>query len=489
MSKKTNSKRKKLSVDKYNFGSFVTNNQQAIAGAGNFAGQAIGGGAGAALSGAASGVAAGAFAGPIGMGIGGAIGLIGGIIGNGKRKRAEEAQRKQVQQAAKADYAMGFNADIDNINENPYGVYAKGGDVILPSINIEAGELQIDPATGKILREFKGINPETGGKYQEHATGRKKDTKDNIVTAEEGTFIITKAKAKEYKDSIDNNDKLHQNAILQNIRNKKKNLTAKFAEGGEIDYNNLAGISLPFSAPSIGFNTPPTLAVPNSYIAPNAVVTTELSDASKAALRPDYGNILNQGLSLAPSLMNIFGSGTPNHLENVSTPENRFRGQTISNMPQDINYSPLFNRVNRDAATAYNQIDNTTSSSAIGRANKANVSANASRGIQDAFFQGEGMNNQIRGQRASMFNQLGESDRGALMNTQRTNLGIETTNRQMDEGRRAERRYGLSQLQQLAQANITNSQLQDRDAMKQELLMQMFPALSPYMNKIMGGRR
>src|SRR5690606_15547335 len=128
-----------------------------------------------------------------------------------------------------------------------------------------------------------------------------------------------------------------------------------------------------------------------------------------------------------------------------------------------MDYSPLFNRIYRDRNTAYNVIDNTTNSSAVARANKLNVMANTQRGIQDVYFQGEDYNNRIRMQRAGLYNNLGQQELARFADDRAYNYQVDMVNRQMQEGRRQQINYGLSQIGQLYNQLDMNRQLRNRD--------------------------
>lgn len=499
-------RKKKLTIDKYNYGSYVIMNQQR--GEPTTPQANFGGSFG---SGASTGAQLGGQIMP-GMGhlVGGVVGGVAGIFGaSSKEKRRREQQNKLDLKSLDA-FNLNYESNIDSVNENLYGTYADGGDVgqNLVPINIEAGEILVDPQTGKIKREFNGINPETGGKYLPHATGRKKDTPHNIVTAEEGSFVITKAKAKQYKDALDNNDKLQQNTIMHNIRNKKRQ-SMKFANGGLVDppINTFPTIDWQqvesLKRPAQGSNQLSGIISKNNQITGSKVFNTSPYGVEASKLKQtiannpvtpqttqsniNWGNVAGTAINYLPAIANLFqGFQSPNYVNNQSSPANPYLNQILGNMPRDINYSPLLNRVYRDRNTAYNVIDNTTNSSAVARANKLNVMANTQRGIQDMYFQGEDMNNRTRLQRAGMYDSLGQQELARFDADRRFNFGVDMTNRQMAEGRRQQVNYGLSQLQQMYQTNLTNKQLEDRDNMRSRVLENIFPALLPYLSDIYG---
>ena len=483
---------------KYDFGSFVRTDGTNVGSLAGFAGQAIGGSAGNVLSGVGSGIAAGAAFGPLGAGIGGLIGLGGALLGNKKRKQQEEKLEKQQQLNTQTSYNNNLAQTFDINNENPYGnlIFAKGGVVPANFINIEKGELQIDPSTGKIIREYDRINPETGGLYEKHSKGV--DTKNNFVSAEEGTFIITKDKAKDYKKAIDTNDKLYQNSILQNIKNVKdrEGLSKKFALGSFVDPTKPPYLSAmngspwnpsmmvdqwkgltpsPYVSANTGISSPGSVNGLQSRV--SGIPSTSGSDG-KSAFSGVAGNLLNY----APALLNI-GQGLFGKVEQQAQLQpnlNPYRRQVLNNMPQDISLNPLVNRINRNQTAQFRQIDNTTSSNPIARANKNNVFANTQNQLSDVYLQQQQMNNQIRGQRSNIYAGLGAQDMQEQARTQQLNLGIDQNNQQNRAAKTNILNTGLAQLQQVQQNQTFNNQQKNNDALRQKMLLEMFPNLRFY---------
>lgn len=477
--------RKKLTIDKYNYGSYVISNQQQGVQIPPPVdpGQSM-------ISGAGTGASIGqSFGGPIGAGIGAVGGfLVGGISSNIKNKKLENKRVKNRTNML-AEYDNIYNANLDTVNETPFGTYQSGGDITSTQINIEKGELQVDPETGKVLREFTGINPETGGLYKPHAPGNKKDSKNNIVTAEEGTFVITKAKAKDYKDALENNDKLAQNSIMHNIRNKKRQ-SMKFATGGLIEpITKFAGVNPNTNLTTSTRNLIAPVTVGGATVSKPSTGPVKLGglnlsvdkSANLGTVNKTQGFDWQNTLNYLPGVINMLqGLGSPNTMPYANTPTDPYRNQVLANMPKDINYTPLFNRIYNDRNTAYNLIDETTNSSAVARANKLNVMANTQRGIQDTFFQGEDYNNRVRSQRAGIYGQLGQQDIRNQMMTRDYNYGVGTLNRQMQEGRRQQFNYGLSQLGEMYNNIRTNTQLQERDRMLMNMLPDIYAGAAPY---------
>lgn len=346
-----------------------------------------------------------------------------------------------------------------------YQKFADGGDIFPNTINIELGELQIDPATGKILREYDGINPETGGKYQPHSKG--KDTKHNIVSAEEGSFIITKALSKDYKNAVDNNDKLHKESILMNIRNAKDKKDSKYKYGSYVKYASGGDLGTGFS----DWNK-----------------SNQLIDASGINMPSNKGFSMSQGLNtltqLAPSLINI-GKGLFGKTEvqaPIKASINPFQQNVLNNMPQDVNINPLLNDLRISNNATDQRLRNNTSSSSIYRANRLQQDTNYNRTLGNIRMQEQQANNQIRGQRAGIYNQLGSQAMNEQARVQQTNLGIDQINAQNRAAKSNLLATGLGQLQQTIMNNNTNSKRSAMEEMQMKLMMEMFPNMKFYSN-------
>lgn len=476
----------KNNKNRYDFGSFVEGNGAPIGAAAGMLGQAIGGGVGSAISSAGQGAALGTAIAPgIGTIIGGGLGLIGGILGNGKKKRAEEAARKANNKLLTTDYANQFNAGLDNVNLNPYGTleFAKGGVVPAELINIEKGELQINPETGKILREYDKINPETGGMYEEHSKG--KDPKHNFVTAEPGTFIITKKTAKDYKKAIDNNDKLHQSTILQNINNAKtsKIKSEKMADGGGV--GPLKGLKNP--APNwnpvpnnLGY-IPPVANL--GYTAPQAQMTTSLAtpttvQGNSNGTGINFGNALNYAPAIANIARGMFGKVETQ--PNVAPVRNSYASRMLNSMPEEVSFDPVRRDLLRQQNSQFNQIRNSTSGSPIARANMNNVYANTNQQLGRLSMDNQMANNQVRGQRASIYGNLGQMDMQSEFRAQQINQGIYQSNLANQGAKDNLLTAGLGQLQQTYQNQNNINQQKQTDALRNKMLYEMFPNLRFY---------
>lgn len=529
---------KKNRYKKYDLGSWVKPMSQSgtaqVQAGGQLAGMvggAIGGETGNVLSGVGSGVAAGAALGPIGAIAGGALGLVGGLLGNAKAKREAKAKEKREYDAKMVKYNEKLDSELDTSNDNAYGTlsYAEGGTVkgdpiksqlkindvmymadggeVIPSIiNIEKNELQIDPnKKGKILREYTGINPETGGLYEPHAK-KGQDTRNNFVTAEEGTFIITKKLAKDYKESIANNDKIRQSTILQNIKNTKERKTGKFAGGGDVPFYLNPQSANPANGSdwlNFGYDpgyTPGTLQ--NNPAATSKIVSTQPS--SGLTVKPtmktsvdtphfvdvkepfSVQNALDSAINYAPALLNIGRGlfGKTDHINNVNPITNPYKSKILDNMPDYVSLDPVKQEYMRQQKKAFMNIDNNTNSPAVARANKNAIFANTQTALGKVAMDQQIQNNAIRQQRAGVYGNLGAQEMQELARTQGINLGIDQQNRNNVEAKRNLLNTGIGQLQQTYLNNKANKSKANMDAMLLEALKQMSPSIIPYLDKM-----
>lgn len=407
--------------------------------------------------------------------------------------------------------------------------YAEGSDVQNQEnmINIEKGELQIDPQSGKILRHYAGINPETGGMYEAHSK-KGKDTKHNIVEAQENTFIITKAKAAEYKNAVDNNDKLHLESIKMNIRNNKDakmgtykmGSYVKYADGGDSpfdnqndlryfqrqngltddgiygnntknayntfiqnsgqSFNNSAGLNITnpigkINTVSKGYTSPsfnPKMQTPLG----TQSVNTGAGDAYQA--KQQQGNdFLNTAMQYAPSLMNI-GQGMFGKVEQekrVQAQINPFQNEVLNNMPEDVSYQPMVNELNKGLRGQFNRIDNTTSGSAIGRANKNSLYSDYQDKLGNIRMQNEIANNQVAQQKGATYNQLGQQQVNSNLAAEGMNFQIDQINAQNRGVKQNMLNAGIGQMQQTYQNNKANNAKGYMDKSRINMLKQMFP--------------
>lgn len=458
------------------------------------------------LSGAGTGAGVGASIGSVIPGIGTAIGAIGGglvggiagLFGGGARAREARERAKTNRINNNKAKLNSFNSSLDTVNENPYGnlIFAKGGLVPAETINIEEGELQIDPITGKILREYTGVNPETGGLYKPHSKG--KDTDNNLVTAEPGTFIVTKDTAKDYKRAVEENDTLKRNTILQNIKNAKdaKKDSSKMALGSYVDptrppllgamnpplgSNTMGLINQPFGLPALP-NVSANTGVNRTINGLQGNVAPTVPTTSNTSGRVPLSGIGDALMNYGPSLFNIGRGmfGSVDQTPNVNPIQNPYANEVLNNLPEDVNLNPLINRINRNQAAQFKQIDNTTSGNPIARANKNNIFANTQNLLADVTLDETRMNNEIRSQRGSIYNNLGQQDVAARTRAEQTNLGIDQQNQANRAAKSNLLGTGLSQLQQVYQNQRLNRNKQTMDKYKVNLLKQIFPNLKYY---------
>lgn len=462
--------KKKVPREKYSLGSFVSNNSGKINQVLNTASQ-INEPSGI-ISGAATGASLGSiFPGGtiVGAGLGAVTSLVTGLFGRNKRKKEEQRRRdlqsKNEHNAFSEDYLS--NIDIDNQNE--LGVYEDGGDVFPNIINIEKGELQIDPNTGKILREYNNINPETGGKYEEH-NYEGEESPHNMVTAEEGTFIITKETAKKYKESVDNNDKLTQETIVQNIRNKKRNLSKVYADGGKVTLDPLKNSKLNIDFNN--FNIPNTL---NNNLG-TRIGTPNLSN-SKSNVLDNIGGVLENANQFIPGAFNMVkGLQKTNELPytrlgmNVSN-----RQKLLSEMPSEVSANPALNNIRANRYNINREIDRNTSDPNVRRALKTASSSDSIRAENEAYYQNQILNNQIRSQRFNLLSSLNESDdRRNMFNIQNLN-NINQINRQMSTAKEQQFNTGLSQTSRAIQNRVDTRNKRNMENKMIDIMREIFP--------------
>lgn len=156
------------------------------------------------------GTVAGAYFGPVGMAVGSALGsLVGGAIGGGQDKRIASNKMHDIMDKKYGALDVAYNA-------NPYGdgstFYAEDG-LALPDangqiqVNIEKGELQVDPATFDILGDFRTR------RYKPHAREKSNENPGNFITMDASHVIIPKKKAEAFKQG----DRISRRSIIAQI--------------------------------------------------------------------------------------------------------------------------------------------------------------------------------------------------------------------------------------------------------------------------------
>jgi len=125
------------------------------------------------------------------------------------------------------NYPQGLRKNMGNMP-----IFAEGGMTgNLTQINVEKGELLTDK-NGKIVTEYRG-----GGMVPHPEEGM---DERGTVPAQEGMFVITKAKAESYKNAMKNNDKVYADSIRNNIAFDKARKEAKEEAAANAAYNKFA---------------------------------------------------------------------------------------------------------------------------------------------------------------------------------------------------------------------------------------------------------
>ena len=108
--------------------------------------------------------------------------------------------------------------------------------------------------------------------------------------------------------------------------------------------------------------------------------------------------------------------------------------------------------------------------------------------LKDAYVNNNNMNNNIRMNRSSVYSNLGAQDKQRSAINSQMILGVDSQNRQMDLAKQQQFNYGVSQLQQMAQTLRGNKLKGNRELEMIELMKQIFPNASDFLNSYGGGR-
>lgn len=165
-------------------------------------GSAVGGGVGAGLGAA--------IAGPVGAQVGKMLGsTVGQLIGGAKDKKLATQRMSSTMERKYGQLNLAYNA-------NPYGTgstfYAEDG-LVLPgvgdtvSVNIEKGELLIDPSKMEVIQSFDSK------RYKTHAKDKSQEHPGNFIEMDASHVIIPKKKAKAFKEG----DRISRRSIIAQI--------------------------------------------------------------------------------------------------------------------------------------------------------------------------------------------------------------------------------------------------------------------------------
>lgn len=179
-------------------------------------GGAIGGGIGAGIGAA--------FGGPVGAQIGNMLGsTVGQLIGGAKDKRLAKERMSSTMTRKYGQLNLAYNAE-------PYGsgstFYAEDG-LVLPGagdmvpVNIEKGELMVDPATMKVLQKFDTK------RYKRHAKDKNQEHPGNFIEMDASHVIIPKDKAKAFAGG----DRISRRSIIAQIMEDQEKNGIEINEG------------------------------------------------------------------------------------------------------------------------------------------------------------------------------------------------------------------------------------------------------------------
>lgn len=370
-------------------------------------------------------------------------------------------------------------------------------------INIQKGELLIHPDSGKILQEYNGINPLTGGLFEPHSKDKSKESPNNFTLADPGLFVITKKTARQYKEAVDNNDKISQKTVLMNIRNAKiakegglqpqggiqqdQLEQGNYAYGDTVDpssYQNILNygqyanqLGIPGGQLTAAHtNSNPSLA---GYNTPQ-IDTTNVAQKSTyipQGHQSDFGRVGDTLSNYGPALYNIGQGlfGSVQHQAHANPISNPYANNVIANMPKNVDMSPIISDINSNEALANKNLQNQSNSSAVYRANREGLSVATARSLAGARMQAAEVNNQAAGQRAYMYNALGYQNQQEQEQRRQYDLGVDQINARSQSAKQNLLNAGLSQLQQTSQNEKTNKQKAGMDRYTLDLLAQTFP--------------
>lgn len=466
-------------------------------------------------------------------------------------------------------------------------------------IDIEKGELRIDPRSGKILQQYTGINPTTGTKFQRHNIDPDAEPASNFVPADPGQFIVTVKDAKNFKNADINNDTITKGTIMRNIINNKDKKhegnyrtgsyvipeLPRFDDGGNTggppEWNTLSKTEQselinkgynsftykeaykqnnPSNTPTIPFPKKgildPSYNMPfdsssysphmdyvhtNPQINAYQTITPQqgsvaVTDANKKAIAQaipfsrkniarlhlqgtkhvDYANnyinsqpTIKNNLSpfsitdrIQPPVQNnmwnnigknvgqysnaLYNIGQGFHVDHenrIASQYNPNEGNILGSMAQNMNYEPQRQEALRTADSAYNDVDQRTNSSAIGRSSKNNIYTNTMNTLANTRMQNAQYNNTINEQRAASYNGLGQQRVAADQNSSQYNQAIDQLNAQNKSAAANSIGQGMSQMQQIDQNNRKMASESSNDQyMMNTILPAIYPSLKEYSN-------
>lgn len=364
-------------------------------------------------------------------------------------------------------------------------------------INIQKGELLIHPDSGKILQEYNGINPLTGGMFEPHAKSQDKESPNNFTLADPGLFVITKKTAKQYKDAVDNNDKISQKTVLMNIRNSKIQKEGGLQPQGNYAYGDEIAMpnnpAMPSNNSNIQYdgNFQPMDSRIQSYQYSMPSVQSPQGASNPSTMSKIGDAVTNYGPAAFNIAQGLFGNAQ--HQAYATPTVNPYASNVIANMPKNVNMQPVINDIYDNEEAANKNIQSQTNNSAVYRANRQALAAGSTKALASARMQASEVNNQAAGQRAYMYNALGYQNQQEQDRVRDTNLSIDQTNMRTQAAKQNLLNAGLSQLQQTSQNEKLNNQKAGMDKYSLELLSQTFPNTRfynqfqiDYVNKLLG---
>lgn len=389
-------------------------------------------------------------------------------------------------------YANGDQVtDGDNVNtqDDPAFQAQRAAQGQPTAINIEKGELRIDAQKGKILQEYKGVNPMTGGLFTPHSKDGK-DSIHNMTQANEGDFIVTKKRAKQYKDAVDNNDQIAKDTILMNIRNNKVASQGglrpkRYAEGDYVPQTSYSQYSNMLGIPNNTIPMPTNPAMPSQNTLANTTNVSPYKVSTPNIASNNYDHKDNFGDTLSkygPSIFNMAQGlfGKVNTQPQGQTAVNPYLANIQANMPKNISYDPLISEANAQSNLAVKDLQNRTNNAGVYRANRQAISSNTTKNIANIKMQTAEANNNVARQRAGIYEGLGQQSMQDQQQLRNYNFGVNDANNKAQAAKQNYLNTGLSQLQQTYMNDKTNSQRENMDRYQIQLMKQIYPSITPY---------
>tara|TARA_X000001382_G_scaffold129942_2_gene123281 strand:- start:1632 stop:2993 length:1362 start_codon:yes stop_codon:yes gene_type:complete len=329
--------------------------------------------------------------------------------------------------------------------------HAQGGVNINPNVEVEKGEVKHDDYV--ISNRLPNKNKSFAKLAEKIAKKYKK-----------GNKALTSVQLMSMENELNDLKKRNEMFKMNNIGYSQQNQTKQFALGGDINDNNdplqtlpiqpldnnISPLKSPYTAPTDNLNVTPDFSSDYIHDDKDTLFSLPITPVQNDDEFKDYyldnrldntiNNIQSQAQSNSkPSFFNKIGQGL-NKVSNFITDENNVMKASLSPMiasslndlvrPSEqaklfqnpeyynsldlmrenrVNFDAITNNMNRQADAARNRM--TSRSAQVNNALNTNIDVNLNQQMQQAKFQEQSQNNQLRAQEAQMRSNLGMQDR------------------------------------------------------------------------------